>query len=125
MIWIRSLMRQLEDLATHINSFDLAYEAEKARPGGLIKVKPIGRVDPSELSRGGMNVHVPIEFEDGVKWYARFRQRRFDCPPPEMAWDIMVSEFWTMKALDRARAKVPKAYLASSKLNEVSCDYIQ
>lgn len=58
-----------------------------------------------------MNIHIPIEFKDGKKWYARIRQQRFDSPPLEISRLIMVSEVMTMKVLKEGGVLVPECYI--------------
>jgi hypothetical protein len=91
-----------------LNAMDLEAKAAKLH---LAKVKPLGRINVRSLATGGMNVHVPIDFEDGTKWLARVRQKRFDSPPPAISRIIMESEICTMQALKRAGVAVPAVHV--------------
>lgn len=49
---------------------------------------------------GGMNYHIEIVFEDGVRWLARIRRLNATSPPPELRNYIMKSEVATLKYLE-------------------------
>ncbi len=65
----------------------------------------------SELAAGGMNVHVPITFDDGVKWLARIRKPHFHGPPSDMMKVVVESEVETMRVLSEISKLVPNAFL--------------
>ena len=59
---------------------------------------------------GGMNYHIEMTFEDGVKWIARIRRSNATSPPPELRDYIVKSEVATLKFLERTRVPAPKVF---------------
>ena len=59
----------------------------------------------SDFIRGGMNIHIPVQYADGVRWLARIRQQK-------NATDsrVIESEACTMNILNSVGLKVPKAF---------------
>ncbi|KAK4686915.1 uncharacterized protein P7C73_g3197, partial [Tremellales sp. Uapishka_1] len=99
----------LDALLASINAADLATDAETLRPGHRCTVSI--PADSKHLLRGGMNIHIPVTFDDGVRWLARIRQTRFDPLCGEEMQIILTSEVETMKALRRMSALVPEAIM--------------
>lgn len=60
---------------------------------------------------GGINVHVPITFDDGVKCIARVRQKTRTSSLAEMARAITENEVKTMEVLRGVSDRVPEAFL--------------
>ncbi|WVQ79832.1 hypothetical protein IAT38_001932 [Cryptococcus sp. DSM 104549] len=58
-----------------------------------------------------MNLHLPLEFDDGVKWMVRVPLRRWVNPPRELREMVVASEVATMRMLHEAGVKVPNAWL--------------
>ncbi|KAK8853366.1 hypothetical protein IAR55_004070 [Kwoniella newhampshirensis] len=101
--------RQLEHLTGLLNSANLSAQADALRPGhtGTIVVPTSTR----DYIGGGMNVILPVTFDDGVRWIARVRQKRFDEPPPAMRKMLVASEVASMRAMRENGLKVPNVYL--------------
>jgi hypothetical protein len=62
---------------------------------------------------GGMNIHLPVEFDDGVKWLVRIRQKRFHAPPSTMRTIITASEVTTIQVMHEAGLKVLGVHVSS------------
>lgn len=50
---------------------------------------------------GGMNYHIEISFENGVKWIARIRRINGTSPPPVLRDYILESEVATLQFLEK------------------------
>ena len=86
----------------------LCEAAEALRPGH----KCLRRDDGLKVRyAGGSNVHVPMNFEDGVRWLARIRSKRDYCPPPPAMAMNVSSEAATLQALRSAGVRVSMAWL--------------
>jgi hypothetical protein len=59
---------------------------------------------------GGMNLHLPITFTDGVKWLARIRRINATSPPPELQNRILKSEIATLRFLETVNIPTPRVY---------------
>jgi aminoglycoside phosphotransferase (APT) family kinase protein len=59
---------------------------------------------------GGMNLHLPITFTDGVKWLARIRRTNATSPPPELQNYILMSEIATLRFLETVNIPTPRVY---------------
>lgn len=59
---------------------------------------------------GGMNYHVEICFDDGVKWIARIRRFNATSPPAALRDCIIQSEVATLKFLERTRVPTPRVF---------------
>jgi hypothetical protein len=94
---------ELYELIKSVNFVDIA---RILRPGH----EPTVHIpeDPASLQGGGMNVHLPILFEDGVKWAVRIKQQEAHNLPVEHRAMVIKSEVGTMKALKAAGLKVPE-----------------
>lgn len=58
--------------------------------------------DPSEIPEechGGLNIHIPLLFDDGVKWMLRLNGYNRDHAPFEVSKYVRESEVATMTAL--------------------------
>ncbi|KAF9072361.1 hypothetical protein BDP27DRAFT_428575 [Rhodocollybia butyracea] len=97
-------MKKLTAVLERIRQFDFAKHANALRPG----FNPVVHMpaDASSLQRGGINVHVPITFCDGVRWLARIRQE--STPGAKL---ITESEGETMRVLKASGLQVPDAFL--------------
>ncbi|KAL0954972.1 hypothetical protein HGRIS_003902 [Hohenbuehelia grisea] len=106
---VSETLPELNTLLDKIRRVDLAKYAEALRPG----MHPVCQIpdDASSLLRGGMNVHIPVTFNDGTKWLARVRQQNTAYPVAGQAKHmIMHSEIETMRVLKAAGIKVPNAF---------------
>lgn len=59
---------------------------------------------------GGMNYHIDILFEDGVKWIARVRRINGTSPPPVLRDYIVKSEVATLQFLEKTGVPAPKVF---------------
>jgi hypothetical protein len=59
---------------------------------------------------GGMNIHLPILFADGVKWLARIRRRNATSPPPALQTYILESEIATLRFLETTKLPTPRVW---------------
>lgn len=59
---------------------------------------------------GGMNLHLPITFKDGVIWLARIRRTNATSPPPSLQNHILQSEIATLKFLETTALPTPKIW---------------
>lgn len=75
---------------------------------------------------GGMNFHIEILFEDGVRWMARSRRSNATSPPLELRNYIMLSEIATLKFLsERTTVPAPKVFHFNlDETNSVGVGYI-
>lgn len=59
---------------------------------------------------GGINYHIEVGFDDGVKWIARIRRFNATSPPPSLRDYIVQSEVATLKFLERTSVPTPKVF---------------
>ncbi|KAL4893404.1 hypothetical protein BDV59DRAFT_178147 [Aspergillus ambiguus] len=59
---------------------------------------------------GGMNYHIEILFDDGVRWLARIRRFNATSPPPDLRDYIMRSEVATLQFLNKTNVPAPKVF---------------
>lgn len=59
---------------------------------------------------GGMNYHVELSFDDGVKWIARIRRFNATSPPIALRDYIVQSEVATLKFLERTTVPSPRVF---------------
>jgi hypothetical protein len=89
-------------------------EAEALRPGHTCTVVQASRdhsVRPFEVDEGmGVNIHVPITFDDGEEWLLRIPSYSDKPFPPDMTAQTRESEVCTYQALYAAGVAVPKVY---------------
>nr|XP_031859383.1 uncharacterized protein CI109_005224 [Kwoniella shandongensis]KAA5526455.1 hypothetical protein CI109_005224 [Kwoniella shandongensis] len=89
-----------------LNMIDLA---SQHRPGHTCIATIPNDID--DFLRGGINLHIPITFDDGVKWLARIPQQNFKAPPYHLGQMITESAIVTMDVLKGACALIPSAYV--------------
>ncbi|KAJ3888100.1 hypothetical protein GG344DRAFT_54366 [Lentinula edodes] len=94
-----------------IRLINFAEHADALRPGHKPIIVSIPE-DSSKFERGGMNVHIPLTFSDGVRWLARIRQK--STPSTRL---ILESEIQTMQFLNAAGMQVPNAYMPRGSLD--------
>lgn len=85
--------------------------AEALRPGHTCTLQFPSSAEELKVMAGGMNVHIPLRFEDGVEWMVRIRQQRYGNPPKAFVRQTILSEAATQNALNDAGCKVPRAFL--------------
>ena len=78
------------------------------RPGHSLALTPLYDPDDDSL-RGCVNVHIPIEFDDGVKWLARARQTGYHASPRHISRLSMQGEICTLRWLENISAPAPRA----------------
>lgn len=87
--FLRLYRPKLNRLFDVIKDSDIADSAQALRPEHRYTAAHLPET-ASELAAGGMNVHVPITFDDGVKWLARIRKPHFHGPPSDMMKVVVV-----------------------------------
>lgn len=91
-----------------IQNVDFAGIARTLRPGREPTINiPFNYKD---IPAGGMNLHLPVEFDDGIKWAVRIKQQDEHNPAVALRGIVLRSEVETMKVLKRAGLKVPAVY---------------
>ncbi|RXK38985.1 hypothetical protein M231_03715 [Tremella mesenterica] len=99
--------KEISTLLDQIDSSQLESNITALKPGIPCRAMiPL----PSQVLRGGMNVHISIQFEDGVRWFARIRQQSHSSPPIEVQEMIMRSEMITMQFLKQGGVRVPEVF---------------
>ncbi|KAI0381661.1 hypothetical protein F5Y04DRAFT_65445 [Hypomontagnella monticulosa] len=75
---------------------------------------------------GGMNYHIELCYDDGIKWIARIRRINATSPPAELRDYIICSEVATLKFLEHTAVPAPKVYdfALESPTNPVGVGYI-
>lgn len=85
---------------------DVVGTAGRLRPGH--SVKPV-ELKARSLPHGNRNVHVPLEFDDGVKWIARVQQIGVFAMPRLVARYVIQGEMDTLEwLLEKGAAPVSK-----------------
>lgn len=92
------LKEQDAELKGQIAQLDIAALAESLRPG---KPRLHAEMDIDRVPQGNINVHIPLEFEDGVKWMARIRRMDIMSAPRLIGREIMLGEMDTLRWLGR------------------------
>ncbi|RXK37473.1 hypothetical protein M231_05296 [Tremella mesenterica] len=90
----------------------LVKEAEALRPGHACKGPDVySSWNRSRIFLGGSNVHILLNFDDGVRWVARVRRERHYSPVREVTWLNMLSELATVQTLAAAGVPVPNDFV--------------
>lgn len=101
--------RELTALIGRVDTAALAARATQLRGGVPCSVPPF-RYDRATRSSvmGGMNYHIIVTFEDGIRWIARIRRFNSTSPPPVLRDYIIRSEVATLQFLERTSVPAPK-----------------
>lgn len=59
----------------------------------------------------GFNIHILLDFDDGVRWVVRVRQAHIDRPPKVIGDMVTKSEVITLRVLKKGGVRVPDAWL--------------
>ncbi|WWC60607.1 uncharacterized protein I303_103181 [Kwoniella dejecticola CBS 10117] len=111
-------MNQFESLLQHLRQLrpSIEQDAERIREGCSatlsIPIDAQSMVDSKMWN--GINIHLVIFFDDGVKWLLRLKQDHGDYPPFEIRHAVLDSEITTLRLLKRAGAAVPNAWMPDS-----------
>lgn len=122
--------RELADLFEKINLPALVARASHLRKGTPCSTPgPTHCRDKATRSSvmGGMNYHIELAFDDGVKWIARVRRLNASSPPPALRNYILQSEAATLKFLARTSVPAPRVFdfaLEDDPSNLVGVGYI-
>jgi hypothetical protein len=75
---------------------------------------------------GGMNIHLPITFEDGVKWLARIRRTNVTSPPPQLQTYTLKSETATLRFLETLNIPTSRVwdYSVAREISPAGVSYI-
>ena len=107
----RPMKKNLPLFSAKLNLELLKARATKIRQGMPCHIDPPRFEESTRWSvMGGMNHHVEIRFEDGVKWLARIRRFNATSPPSELRDHILRSEVATMKFLEQTSVPAPKVH---------------
>lgn len=98
---------QAERFHQLIKSTDWIKFLKTLHPDHADSAKVVIPAQPNGYLRGGMNVHLPVIFDNGVKWAIRIKQQGETNPSAEIRAIIMRSEIETMRVLKAAGVKVP------------------
>lgn len=82
---------------------------------------------PRSSIMGGMNYHVKLKFDDGVKWIARIRRFNATSPPAVLRDHIIQSEVATLRFLEKTCVPAPQVFgfaLEGQPTNRVGVGYI-
>ncbi|KDQ15742.1 hypothetical protein BOTBODRAFT_31627 [Botryobasidium botryosum FD-172 SS1] len=103
---------ELQLLAARLNVEALRSRAMALRRGKHCTISPL--LGDSRARRGtkigGMNVHLTLQFEDGISWIARIRRINASSPPPAVCARIIESEAATLRFLANTGVPVPRAH---------------
>ncbi|KAI0871249.1 hypothetical protein GGS24DRAFT_472212 [Hypoxylon argillaceum] len=118
---------ELEELIKKINTTALETRARHLRGGIPCSIPPLEYNHATHSSvMGGMNYHVEISFDDGVKWIVRIRRFNTTSPPPALRDYIFQSEVATLKFLESINIPAPRVYdfALEGKSNPIGVGYI-
>ncbi|KAI1387436.1 uncharacterized protein F4822DRAFT_282470 [Hypoxylon trugodes] len=103
--------RELTELIDKINTPALASRASHLRGGMPCSIPPLfyDRATRSSVM-GGMNYHIEVCFDDGVKWFARMRRFNATSPPAALRDYTMQCEVATLKFLEETNIPTPKVF---------------
>jgi hypothetical protein len=102
---------ELASLARRIDVKALARRASSLRNGITCAVPDLTADVLEKLPRGGMNVHLPIRFVDGVEWICRVRRENAAALPLAAQDRVVISEATTLRFLStKTRVPVPKVF---------------
>lgn len=103
---------EITKLFDKINISALISRASALRGGLACSIPQDLRYDRSTRSSvmGGMNYHIEISFEDGIRWLARIRRSNATSPPTELRDYILRSEVSTLQFLSETKVPVPKVF---------------
>lgn len=120
--------REMSELFERINMPALTARASYLRHGTPCSAPPLRHNRGTEHSAmGGMNYHIEISFDDGIKWMARVRRFNATSPPPAVRDYIFQSEVATLNFLEKTRVPAPKVFdfaLENDPSNLVGVGYI-
>ncbi|WVQ81435.1 hypothetical protein IAT38_003559 [Cryptococcus sp. DSM 104549] len=89
-------------------------QAQALRPGHtcILTIPSLDYIFKDDKWRtSNMNLHLPLVFDDGVKWMVRVRQWRASNPPAALQMQITESEVATLQFLKANGVKVPMAWI--------------
>ncbi|WWC60590.1 uncharacterized protein I303_103164 [Kwoniella dejecticola CBS 10117] len=106
--FIKKLLDQI-----HASKDYFIREAESLRIGHTCQLDILDDVEVFRESTrlGSFNIHIPILFDDGVKWLIRIRRDSVTIPDPEINNAIIESEVATMRVLKTQGMPVPQGFL--------------
>jgi hypothetical protein len=102
---------ELSHLIAKIDTKALSARASFLRQGVQCSVPALGYDRATRSSvMGGMNYHIELCFEDGVKWITRIRRFNATSPPSSLRDYIVRSEVATLKFLEQTNVPAPKVF---------------
>ncbi|KAI5240868.1 hypothetical protein E4T42_08224 [Aureobasidium subglaciale] len=108
--WKQAEQRELETIRKEINYAALESHASTLRSGVSCHAVPLSLGRLTSEVMGGVNLHIKIEFEDGITWLARIRRTNATSPPPVVRDYIFHSEIATLLFLDKVNIPSPKLF---------------
>lgn len=124
--WEKAINDEVELLLSQVNILELVKSASSLKGKKQCSFRP-GKHLGSGAIMGCANYHAWIEFEDGEKWLVRIPRTGFSDIPESLIEYFVVSEFATLKFLEKTAVPAPKAYgygLKSDPANSVGVSYI-
>ncbi|KAI0106207.1 phosphotransferase enzyme family-domain-containing protein [Nemania sp. FL0031] len=102
---------ELGRLIERINTAALESQASRLRGGIPCSIPPLRYDRATRYSvMGGMNYHIEVQFNDGVKWLARVRRFNATSPPPVLRDYILQCEVATLRFLESTAVPSPKVF---------------
>ncbi|KAI5195297.1 hypothetical protein E4T38_09130 [Aureobasidium subglaciale] len=126
--YMQADQKEIEMISKKINYAALESHARDLRLGISCHAitLPLDRKTQYEVI-GGMNVHIKVQFEDGVTWLARIRRTNATSPPPVVRDYIFRSEIATLRFLEKLNIPSPRIHgyaLEGDVGNEVGVGYM-
>lgn len=124
--WAEAEKRELLELIQRIDVSALVARASHLRQGIPCSTPKLD-YEGAQRVMGGMNYHVELTFDDGVKWIVRIRRFNITSPPAVLRDHIFQSEVATLKFLEKTRVPAPKVFdfaLEGQASNRVGVGYI-
>ncbi|KAI5266805.1 hypothetical protein E4T47_08199 [Aureobasidium subglaciale] len=125
--WNQAEEKELETIRKKINYAALESHASTLRSGISCHAIPLSLGRLTSEVMGGMNVHIKVQFEDGVTWLARIRRTNATSPPPIVRDYIFRGEIVTLLLLEKVEIPSPKLFgyaLERDEGNEVGAGYM-
>jgi hypothetical protein len=101
---------QFEDALNDLDLDALKNELTILRPGHTAEITMPDITEIDEECHGGLNIHLPISFDDGVEWMLRLSAYDRDPPPMGLLEYKRRSEVATMMALREVTDLVARVY---------------
>ncbi|KAJ5569973.1 uncharacterized protein N7459_009403 [Penicillium hispanicum] len=124
--WEKSINDEVWLLLSHVNTHELVRLGTQLNNHIPCKFEP-GKHLGVGATMGCANYHGWLVFDTGERWIVRIPRTGFSDTPPELVEYLVVSEYATLKFLERTNVPSPTAFaygLASDPSNRVGASYI-